>query len=132
MATKEELAEAAKKRMSGDGGSHSPPQSVRATAARALEMRREHHRGGLSPQEAHKQGIGSGVTRASTLASGKGVSTETAKRMSAYFSRHEKDKQAEGFRQGENGYPSAGRVAWDLWGGDAGKAWANSITKKAQ
>ena len=90
--------------------SHVPPQAVRSNAKRGLELRREHNRGGLSPQEAHKQGIGSGVTRASSLASGDAVSTETVK--------------------GEEGYPSAGLIAWLLWGGDAGKSWADSIVAK--
>jgi hypothetical protein len=45
--------------------------------------------------------------------------------MVSYFARHEIDKQAEGFSPGEEGYPSAGRIAWALWGGDPGQAWAN-------
>jgi HK97 family phage major capsid protein len=45
--------------------------------------------------------------------------------MVSYFARHEVDKEAEGFRPGEEGYPSAGRIAWALWGGDAGQSWAN-------
>jgi hypothetical protein len=44
--------------------------------------------------------------------------------MHSFFSRHEVDKRAEGFRQGEDGYPSAGKIAWLLWGGDAGQRWA--------
>ena len=44
--------------------------------------------------------------------------------MHSFFSRHEVDKQAEGFRQGEKGYPSNGRIAWALWGGDSGQSWA--------
>jgi hypothetical protein len=50
--------------------------------------------------------------------------------MVSFFARHEVDKKAEGFSQGEKGYPSAGRVAWDAWGGDAGKSWAESIAAK--
>ena len=46
--------------------------------------------------------------------------------MYSFFSRHEVDKQAEGFNAGEDGFPSAGRVAWDLWGGDAGFRWATA------
>ena len=38
----------------------------------------------------------------------------------------EVDKEAEGFRRGEEGYPTPGRVAWGLWGGDAGFAWSRS------
>ena len=44
--------------------------------------------------------------------------------MYSFFSRHEVDKKAEGFNQGEEGFPSNGRVAWDLWGGDAGFSFA--------
>jgi hypothetical protein len=47
-------------------------------------------------------------------------------RMHSYFSRHEIDKEAEGFRPGEDGYPSPGRVAWGLWGGDPGQRWAKA------
>jgi 8-oxo-dGTP pyrophosphatase MutT (NUDIX family) len=45
------------------------------------------------------------------------------KRMKAFFDRHQVDKHAEGFHEGEKGFPSPGRVAWDAWGGDAGYAW---------
>ena len=27
--------------------------------------------------------------------------------------------------QEKSGYPSAGRIAWALWGGDAGQTWSN-------
>jgi hypothetical protein len=44
--------------------------------------------------------------------------------MHSYFARHEVDKKASGFKPGEDGYPSNGRIAWALWGGDAGWTWA--------
>ena len=44
--------------------------------------------------------------------------------MFSFFSRHEVDKQGQGFDRGEDGYPSAGRIAWALWGGDAGQSWS--------
>lgn len=50
--------------------------------------------------------------------------------MASYFSRHEVDKEAEGFSPGEDGYPSNGRIAWALWGGDAGQSWANRILEE--
>jgi len=50
--------------------------------------------------------------------------------MYSFFSRHEVDKQGQGFDRGEDGYPSAGRIAWALWGGDAGFSWAK--TKRNQ
>ena len=35
--------------------------------------------------------------------------------MYSYFSRHEVDKEGQGFYSGDEGYPSAGRIAWALW-----------------
>jgi hypothetical protein len=49
--------------------------------------------------------------------------------MYSFFSRHEVDKRATGFSSGEEGYPSPGRVAWDLWGGDAGFSWSRRIAE---
>jgi hypothetical protein len=34
--------------------------------------------------------------------------------MKAYFARHEIDKQGKGYSPGEDGFPSAGRIAWAL------------------
>ena len=31
---------------------------------------------------------------------------------------------------GEEGYPSAGRIAWALWGGDAGFSWSRRIANQ--
>jgi hypothetical protein len=107
-----------------DAKSFSPPSSVRAAARRGLELRKKHGKGGLTTQEAGKQGIGSGVARATSLANGEAVSYETIKRMAAFFSRHEKNKS------GPEG--DAGRTAWALWGGDAGRAWANRIIKMVE
>ena len=47
-----------------------------------------------------------GVRRAVQLAEGQPVSLDTVRRMWSYFQRHEVDKDAEGFRPGEPGYPS--------------------------
>ena len=55
------------------------------------------------------------------------LTIERVKKMYAYFQRHEVDKQGEGFTPDEDGFPSAGRIAWALWGGDAGMSWS---TKK--
>ena len=67
-----------------------------------------------------------GVARARDLANGRALSDETIGRMRSYFARHAVDSQAKGFFQGEPGFPTAGRIAWDLWGGDAGERWVNS------
>jgi HK97 family phage portal protein len=94
-----------------------PPADVQEEAQRGLNWRAEHGRGGTEV----------GVARARDLSNGVSVSPETIRRMVNYFTRHEVDKQGEGFERGEDGYPSAGRIAWALWGGDAGQRWANSI-----
>ena len=107
-----------------DAESFSPPSSVRSAARRGLELRKKHGKGGLTTQEAGKQGIGSGVARATSLANGEAVSYETIKRMSAFFSRHEKNKSG--------GEDDAGRIAWLLWGSDAGRAWAARIIKMVE
>jgi HK97 family phage portal protein len=83
-------------------------------ARRGLDWRKEFNRGGTLV----------GVARANQLVNKESLSESTINRMVSFFARHEVDKQAEGFRQGEDGYPSAGRIAWALWGGDAGKAWS--------
>ena len=69
-----------------------------------------------------------GVARARDLSHRKALSAETVRRMASYFARHEVDKQAKGFGDKEN--PSAGWIAWLLWGGDEGKAWCER--KKAE
>ena len=91
-----------------------PTKSMQQAATQALEWRKEYNRGGTLV----------GVTRANQLKNREPLSPNTVKRMFSFFSRHEVDKQAEGFRQGEDGFPSAGRVAWGLWGGDAGFSWS--------
>ena len=77
-----------------------------------------------------KKGEGGGTddaaTRASQILSGNELSPDTVITMNAWFARHESDKSGKGFRPGEEGYPSNGRVAWAAWGGDAGQTWARS------
>jgi hypothetical protein len=107
-----------------DAKSFSPPSAVRAAARRGLELRKKHGKGGLTTQEAGKQGIGSGVARATSLANGEAVSYETIKRMAAFFSRHEKNKGG--------GEDDAGFISHNLWGGDAGRAWASRIIKMVE
>ena len=102
--------------------SFTPPKGVQEAAQRALNWIAEGH-------------AGSGFTdvgraRAAQLARGDNVSEETIRRMRSYLARHEGDSRAEGFNAGEDGFPSPGRVAWDAWGGDPGKTWADSIVAR--
>ena len=97
-----------------------PPAGVREEAQRGLDWRRQYGRGGTAI----------GIARARDLSNGVKISPETARRMKAFFDRHEIDKQAEGFRQGEEGYPSNGRIAWSLWSGDSGYAWSQKLVRQ--
>ena len=100
--------------------STTPTDGMVAEAKRGLEWRKEYGRGGT----------GVGVARARDIANRRDLSLDTVNRMRSFFARHEVDKKAEGFSQGEKGYPSAGRIAWALWGGDAGKSFADKIVSQ--
>ena len=100
--------------------SHKPTDGMKTEAQRGLDWRREFGRGGTEV----------GIARARDISGGKNLSDDTVKRMYSFFSRHEVDKQAEGFSQGEDGYPSNGRIAWALWGGDAGFSWSRRISER--
>ena len=93
-----------------------PNAGMKEAAQRALDWKAEGFDGGTRV----------GLARANQIVNGEQLSEDTILRMYSFFSRHEVDKQAEGFNAGENGFPSAGRVAWDLWGGDAGFRWATA------
>ena len=77
-----------------------------------------------------KGGTAVGVARARDLANGRNLSLKTLKRMNSYFSRHEVDSNKIGFYKGEKGFPTRGRIAWDLWGGTEGWKWAKKELKK--
>jgi hypothetical protein len=51
--------------------------------------------------------------------------------MASFSARHAVDEQAEGWRPGEEGYPSAGRISHALWGGDPAKAFADRVLEEA-
>ena len=99
---------------------YKPTDGMKSEAERGLEWRREFGRGGTEV----------GIARARDIVNGKNLSEDTVKRMYSFFSRHEVDKKAEGFRPGEEGYPSNGRIAWALWGGDAGFSWSKKIAER--
>ena len=92
-----------------------PTDGMREEAQRYRDWKAEGQAGGTEVAAA----------RAGQILSGDELSPDTVITMAAWFARHEVDKQGEGFSPGEDGYPSAGRVAWAAWGGDAGQTWAN-------
>ena len=103
-----------------------PTQGMAEEAVKGLAWRKEFNRGGTSV----------GVARAVQLKNRENLSEDTVVRMFSFFSRHEVDKQGQGFNSGEKGYPSAGRIAWALWGGDAGFSWSrkkrNQINSRSE
>jgi hypothetical protein len=83
-----------------------PTQQMADNAARGLELRKKHGRGGTAV----------GVARARDISNRKNLSASTVKRMHSFFSRHEGNQAG--------GEDDAGYIAWLLWGGDAGKSWS--------
>ena len=75
------------------------------------------------------------------MASGK-ISDSKVVRMAAWFSRHEGDldsEKADDYLEGRSDKPTAGQVAWLLWGGDISKSnkmraynWANKEAEKVK
>lgn len=108
-----------KRRKEAAKASYSPPAGVQSAAKRALKW--------IADGKAGKGFTDVGRKRASQLASGQAVSLSTVKRMRSYFARHTVDRRANGFFAGEKDYPTPGRVAWDAWGGDAGRTWVNNL-----
>ena len=97
-----------------------PTKGMKEDAQRGLDWRREFGRGGTEV----------GIARARDIVNGKNLSDSTVKRMYSFFARHKVDKKGKGFNQGEEGYPSNGRIAWALWGGDAGFSWSKRLVEQ--
>lgn len=91
-------------------------------AERGLAWRDEYDRGGTEV----------GINRAKQIVSGDDIPAEDVITMWGWFRRHEVNKDAEGFRPGEDGYPSNGRIAWALWAGDPGMSWTESNIDNAR
>ena len=95
---------------------YKPTTGMASAARRALKWKEEGRAGGTLV----------GLARANQLKDRDPLSASTVLRMYSFFSRHEVDKRATGFNSGEEGFPSKGRVAWDLWGGDGGYSWSSA------
>ncbi len=93
-----------------------PTEGMRVEAKRYREWKKDGEAGGTDDAR----------TRATQILSGNQLSPDTVITMNAWFARHESDKSGKGFRKGEDGYPSNGRVSWAAWGGDAGQSWSKT------
>lgn len=101
-------------------GEHVVPDAVRQAAMHGLKLSWENNYGAWDFI---------GIARAIQLATQPGVPQSTLARMSAYFTRHAKDKRSGRF--GDEYDPSRGYMAWLNWGGDPGQAWVNGKLAKA-
>jgi hypothetical protein len=90
------------------------PAAVQKAAIYALDLRRQYRRGGTIV----------GLTTARRLARGGSVSFSFVKKVSEYFPRHAGDNLK------QINPPSNGHIAWNLWGGNPGRAWSEEIVKK--
>ena len=93
-----------------------PPAGVRSAASRGLDL-----------YKAGKGGDGlteGAITRAHSLAEGKPISPEIARKMHGWFARHSVDRKPD---WGKKGQETPGFTAWALWGNDAGQSWANKL-----
>lgn len=99
---------------------YKPTKEMAKAAQKGLDLRKAYKRGGTAV----------GVARANQLIKRQELPITIVARMYSYFKRHEVDKKASGWKIGEKGYPSAGFVAWLLWGDDVGKEWSTRIWEK--
>jgi len=99
-----------------------PTDGMVTAAKRALEWRREYGRGGTDV----------GVARARNIANRDNLSDETVKRMYSFFSRHENNKAKHYSAKEPDGGPTAWRIAWDLWGGNAGYSFSKRIAERLE
>jgi len=93
------------------------PQGAKEEARRGLDWVSEHNRGGTSV----------GRNSARYILNNTKAGPAKVRHIAKYFPRHESDKTGQGWSPGEDNYPSNGRIAWALWGGEAGKRWSTKL-----
>lgn len=101
-------------------GSFRPTEKMAANARLGLELRERFGRGGTEV----------GVARARQLAAREELTPADIKSMYSYFARHAVDKNTTRYVWGSTENPSAGFIAWLLWGGDEGEAWVGRQREK--
>ena len=97
-----------------------PTAKMAGNARRGLELREKFGRGGTEV----------GVRRARQLIAREELEPEDVKSMYSYFARHEVDKNTKSHEWGSETNPSAGYIAWLLWGGEDGKLWVGRTRQR--
>ncbi|MFC3444052.1 hypothetical protein SAMN05518849_13625 [Sphingobium sp. AP50] len=95
--------------------SYKPTLKMASAARRGLRLREKFDRGGTQV----------GVDRAHQLVERRDLTAADVKSMHSFFARHDVDKAGKAHKWNSDSDPSAGFIAWLLWGGDAGKQWAD-------
>ena len=95
-----------------------PTQGMIDAAQQGLDYRREYGRGGTEV----------GIARARDIVNGRNLPPDTIRRMKAFFDRHEQNRNSD--KKEPDGGPTNGWIAWLLWGGDAGRTWAEAQVKR--
>lgn len=90
------------------------PKKVSDNAREGLELHEKYGRGGTDV----------GVETARKLAKGGELSVDEVRHIAQYFPRHANDNLEQDGGQGDA--PSNGFIAWQLWGGDEGRTWAEN------
>jgi hypothetical protein len=90
-----------------------------SAARRGLRLRDKFGRGGTEV----------GVRRARQLADQRDLDAADIKSMHGYFARHAVDRDTHTHQWDSDADPSAGFIAWLLWGGDAGRSWVDRKAK---
>ena len=93
-----------------------PTKGMREEAQRYRDWKSEGEAGGTEVAR----------RRATQILSGNELSPQVVIEMSAWHARHLVDQKAKGYRPGEEGYPSPGRVSSAAWGGSAGKSFSDA------
>ena len=101
------------------GDTFKPSQKIAANAKRGLKLREKFGRGGTEV----------GVARAHQLAEQQELTAADVQSMHSYFARHAVDKDTKSHQWDSDEDPSAGFVAWLLWGGDDAQQWAAEKAK---
>jgi hypothetical protein len=103
-----------------EGINFTPPAGVRAACRAGLKLKEEGHGG--------KGLVGATVAWARRLAAGQKISPAKARKMNAWFARHSVGSSSRTL--GDKTSPAW--VAWQLWGGNAGKSWSAKLVKQME
>ena len=97
--------------------SYKPPQSVVSEVKQGFSWQSEYNRSDADTK------IGGMIRR------GKSLPIQTVKDMVTFFAGHEKDLTVSPANRdsSDKGYPGPGLIAWKLYGGDAGRKWAEGV-----